>query len=205
MRAVDSIAATLVLCVVLSSLVIFTQYKRGWSAQINTERSQSRTVNDNHNAVLKIEELRFLKANYSAFTDLTDQNTSKAQRRVSWIELLEKAKIDLQIAELSFDIYPRRLINNNQGMNNQTDLIAVGVETLVLRASLLHEGIIPLLTDYLRRHSMTPFIISAFEIKRIEDISASTTLMGKNANVLAEFTIQWYSLDVLEDGTDVSS
>lgn len=198
MRVLDRRAVLFLLLTALFLGAIFYQYQLVSSNVSETENGKRRFQAESITALNFIEELAFLHKNYPEFQNLTesqhvidrrelvDNNNLDSQRKVSWIKHLESAKNHLAIAEMNFDIYPYRPVADGlQGL-----MISIGVESIVLRVSLLHDGVLAQLLTYLKEYAPNPFVISSLEVERIQSADTSTTQIN------AVVTMAWHLIDV---------
>jgi len=102
---------------------------------------------------------------------------------------------------MSFEIYPVRSILQNQAEL----LVSVSVEVIELKVSVLHDGKISELVNYLNTNAPNEFVISALEINRMERKINNGITTAKMINLEVLCTIKWYSIDVTGDSNDIQS
>lgn len=127
----------------------------------------------------------------------TYDSDNKTQRKVSWIKTLEAAKVELGIAEMSFEIYPYQSVANEL----QDLSIAIGFESIVLHVSLLHEGVLAGLLKYLHANAPNLFLTTSITMERLSD-----SIDAENAiQLTAEVTLKWHLIEIDEVGDEIES
>lgn len=172
-----------------------------------------------------IEDTVYLKANYSQFQQLVDdqkltigQHTAMvddqadltlsgkissqtgyqhAQRKVAWIKTLQAAKANVNIAEMSFEIFPIQSIAGTL----QNLQVGIGFESIVLQVSLLHDGLLAALIAYLEAYAPNPFLVTALTIEKADE-SIDTNIV---ALYKAKITIKWYLIEIEGTHDDMAS
>jgi len=73
----------------------------------------SRKVSGNASVLASLDDSSFLESNYKEFKNVINRKSFDSRRKVEWINLLKSAKSQLDLAEMSFEIYPARSIVQN--------------------------------------------------------------------------------------------
>lgn len=189
------------LATTLSAGVVYFQVNDVMQSQRWVEKKRSEFLSKNGSVFTNLDDSDFLEANYTSFRGILDKNTSDSKSKVKWIKLLESAKSQLDLAEMSFEIYPARSIAQNQAEL----LVAVSVEVIELKVSVLHDGKISELVNYLNTYAPNEFVITALDIKRNRRKIDNGITTAKMINLDVLFTIKWYSIDVIGESNDIQS
>lgn len=189
------------LATTLSAGVVYFQVNDVMQSQSWVEKKRSEFLSKNVSVFTNLDDSDFLEANYTSFRGILDKNTSDSKSKVKWIKLLESAKSQLDLAEMSFEIYPARSIAQNQAEL----LVAVSVEVIELKVSVLHDGKISELVNYLNTYAPNEFVITALDIKRNRRKIDNGITTAKMINLDVLFTIKWYSIDVIGESNDIQS
>ncbi len=172
------------------------------------ESSKNRFQLSRDSVARTVVDTQFLQKSYPAFTGLVHQNrveliseslsveASSTQRKISWIKLLESARSDLNISKMSFEVYPIESVTEGQeGLS-----VDVGFEAIILDVSLLHEGVLGELMNYLYERAPVMFTVSKMSIDR----NSNGPGRSSAENINAEIAIRWYVIRVEEHGNVAS-
>jgi len=197
----DRIIIGCILIAALSAGVVYFQIHDVMQSLHGVENKRSEYLSKNMSVFADLDDSGFLEANYSNFRNVLDRKSSDSKRKIEWIKLLESARSKLDLAEMSFEIYPVRSILQNQAEL----LVSVSVEVIELKVSVLHDGKISELVNYLNTNAPNEFVISALEINRMERKINNGITTAKMINLEVLCTIKWYSIDVTGDSNDIQS
>jgi len=197
----DRIIIGCILVAALSAGVVYFQIHDVMQSLHGVENKRSEYLSKNMSVFADLDDSGFLEANYSNFRNVLDRKSSDSKRKIEWIKLLESARSKLDLAEMSFEIYPVRSILQNQAEL----LVSVSVEVIELKVSVLHDGKISELVNYLNTNAPNEFVISALEINRMERKINNGITTAKMINLEVLCTIKWYSIDVTGDSNDIQS
>jgi len=197
----DRIIIGCILVAALSAGVVYFQIHDVMQSLHGVENKRSEYLSKNMSVFADLDDSGFLEANYSNFRNVLDRKSSDSKRKIEWITLLESARSKLDLAEMSFEIYPVRSILQNQAEL----LVSVSVEVIELKVSVLHDGKISELVNYLNTNAPNEFVISALEINRMERKINNGITTAKMINLEVLCTIKWYSIDVTGDSNDIQS
>jgi len=197
----DRIIIGCILVAALSAGVVYFQIHDVMQSLHGVENKRSEYLSKNMSVFADLDDSDFLEANYSNFRNVLDRKSSDSKRKIEWIKLLESARSKLDLAEMSFEIYPVRSILQNQAEL----LVSVSVEVIELKVSVLHDGKISELVNYLNTNAPNEFVISALEINRMERKINNGITTAKMINLEVLCTIKWYSIDVTGDSNDIQS
>ena len=141
-------------------------------------------------AFRSIEDQKFMEANYHLFEQLMDKKTSVGYYRKDWIELLSLAKNELNIAQISFDIFPEVQLFSNIDRKS----IEVGYEVIDIKLGLLHEGELLSFLEYINEQLTISYEITRMEITRVNRKNNNRLANQMQVNITVNFSIKWYSI-----------
>jgi len=185
----------------LSVGMIYFQYNNVTQSMNEVEKRRSEFLSGNASVLASLDDSSFLESNYKEFKNVINRKSFDSRRKVEWINLLKTAKSQLDLAEMSFEIYPARSIVQNHAEL----LVSVNVEIIELKVSVLHDGKISELLSYLNTHAPNDFSVDTFDISRVERKTKNDTDTQKMINLEVLCTIKWYSLDMIGEGNDLQS
>lgn len=214
MNYFDRQASFLTMVILVLQAVIFYQHKVVLASIAEADAQSLQYVSGKASALGSVEGLQFMQQNYPAFQALVDnrrvvlkpknadqepfdRSESAMQRKMSWIKLLQESKTQFDIADMSFEVFPYQPITTE----SKKSPLAVGVESIVLQVSLLHDGVLAELMTFLRQSAPNTFTVSAIELERDNRGRDNNSL----AQIAAEITIKWYLIEVEEGRSDVVS
>ena len=212
MRYLDRRTCLLLIGNVLCLLVLIYPLLTVSSSVVRSADQKNRFLADKKTALATLEELEFLEKNYPAFQAFIDNQKfeygpvsdglggMESQRKLSWIKHLQSSKTRLGIRQMSFELYPYQPIADNL----ESLEISIGVESIVLRVSLLHDGVLAELLEKLTHNAPNPFVVTAIEIDRVGLNRKGVAANGED-NITAEITMTWYLIDAEGADNDVAS
>ena len=201
MKYPDRAVSVYLLAATLAAGAIYSEVQNISQSNSEIERKRTEFLTKKVSVFAGMDDSGFLETNYSSFTDMLGRNSSDSKGKVEWIKLLKSAKSQLDLTEMSFDIYPARSITQNQ----DELLVSISVEVIELKLSLLHDGKISEFMNYLNANAPNNFVVTALEINRIERKVDSAISPPKMVNLEVLCTIEWYSIDMIGNGNDVQS
>lgn len=200
----------LLLSVLLLAGIIF-QHQTVLASITQSKNQNNRYLTNNLSALATVEEVQLMQNYYPSFQSLIESQrvvTSQesvalrelnsgsgmsSQRKIRWIKLLESAGNQLDIKEMSFEIYPGQFVVGGQ----QRLPISVSAESIVLQVSLLHDGVLVNLLSYLREYAPNPFVVSSLEIARSGEKEVRQSNKKAINQVTAEITLKWHLIEVI--------
>jgi len=198
---IDRSVCAFVLVVAACAAAVTFQYKRISDGYHKIAVARSAFSSGQRAALAEHDDQVFFKKNRSAFNSAIEQNMFDSSHRVQWISLLESAKSKLGISEMSFEIYPSREVSKN----HPELLFTIGVESIELKMSLLHDGRLVEVMDYLSAHAPNSYAVTNMEItksdRKIDNGITSPKIIG--LEVLC--TLEWYSIDLKSESADVQT
>ena len=151
----------------------------------------SQTFSTHRDAAFRsIEDQKFMEENYHLFEQLMDKKTSVGYYRKDWIELLSLAKNELNIAQISFDIFPEVQLFSNIDRKS----IEVGYEVIDIKLGLLHEGELLSFLEYINEQLTISYEITRMEITRVNRKNNNRLANPMQVNITVNFSIKWYSI-----------
>lgn len=188
----------LMVAALASSAAIVLQYNRIILGQVEAEKSRGLFLSRKNSIIAGYEEQHYLKANYQAAKNAVTKKSSDAQQKLKWLKVLESVKSELGISELALEIYPQR-----PAIAHSTDLlVSVGVTTINIKVSLLHDGKLTDFISYLRENAPEKFVVTSFSIERVDRTVDNGITNPKKTLLEAEFTLEQYALSVAGSGGD---
>jgi len=198
LRCCDRSVWVFVLVATACGAALVFQYKKVSVGYKNIEVAKSAFYTGQRASLAEHDDQIFLKKNRSDFKQVVEKNRFDSRNRVQWVSLLESAKSMLGISEMSFEIYPSREVSTN----HPELFFTIGVESIELKISLLHDGKLVELMDYLRVHAPISYAVTKMEIaksdRKIDNGMTSPKIIG--LEVLC--TIEWYSIDLKSESVD---
>ena len=199
MKRLDSVIAVLLVATTLSVGGVTIQAQKIVNIQDETDRKRSDFLSQRLSLFTSLDDSRFLEANGTAFKDILEESSANSKRKIEWINFLKSAGSQLNLAEMSFEIYPSRSITQAQ----DELMVSVGVELIELKLSLMHDGKLSEFMNYLNAYAPNEFVVTKLDISRVERVINSGITTPKMINLEALCTIKYYSIDAVGDG-DVS-
>ena len=197
MKYPDHVITGSVLAIALSVGATYFQVQSIARSAGTVDKNRSEFLSKKVSLIAGIDDSDFLNTNYSVFETILGRNSSDSKRKAEWINLLKSAKSQLDLTEMSFDIYPARAITQNQ----QELLVSISVEIIELKLSLLHDGKLVEFINFLNAHAPNEFVIAALELKRVDNERTAPKMI----NLEALCTIKWYSIDMIGESDDLQS
>ncbi len=199
MKRLDSVIAVLLVATTLSVGGVTIQAQKIVNIQDETDRKRSDFLSQRLSLFTSLDDSRFLEANGTAFKDILEESSANSKRKIEWINFLKSAGSQLNLAEMSFEIYPSRSITQAQ----DELMVSVGVELIELKLSLMHDGKLSEFMNYLNAYAPNEFVVTKLDISRVERVINNGITTPKMINLEALCTIKYYSIDAVGDG-DVS-
>jgi len=199
MKRLDSVIAVLLVATTLSVGGVTIQAQKIVNIQDETDRKRSDFLSQRLSLFTSLDDSRFLEANGTAFKDILEESSANSKRKIEWINFLKSAGSQLNLAEMSFEIYPSRSITQAQ----DELMVSVGVELIELKLSLMHDGKLSEFMNYLNAYAPNEFVVTKLDISRVERVINNGITTPKMINLEAFCTIKYYSIDAVGDG-DVS-
>ena len=199
MKRLDSVIAVLLVATTLSVGGVTIQAQKIVNIQDETDRKRSDFLSQRLSLFTSLDDSRFLEANGTAFKDILEESSANSKRKIEWINFLKSAGSQLNLAEMSFEIYPSRSITQAQ----DELMVSVGVELIELKLSLMHDGKLSEFMNYLNAYAQNEFVVPKLAISRVERVINNGITTPKMINLEAFCTIKYYSIDAVGDG-DVS-
>ena len=141
-------------------------------------------------AFRSIEDQKFMEENYHLFEQLMDKKTSVGYYRKDWIELLSLAKNELNIAQISFDIFPEVQLFSNIDRKS----IEVGYEVIDIKLGLLHEGELLSFLEYINERLTISYEITRIQITRADRKINNRLANQMQVNITVNCSIKWYTI-----------
>lgn len=199
MKRLDSVIAVLLVATTLSVGGVTIQAQKIVNIQDETDRKRSDFLSQRLSLFTSLDDSRFLEANGTAFKDILEESSANSKRKIEWINFLKSAGSQLNLAEMSFEIYPSRSITQAQ----DELMVSVGVELIELKLSLMHDGKLSEFMNYLNAYAPNEFVVTKLDISRVERVINNGITTPKMINLEVFCTIKYYSIDAVGDG-DVS-
>ena len=195
MKRLDSVIAVLLVATTLSVGGVTIQAQKIVNIQDETDRKRSDFLSQRLSLFTSLDDSRFLEANGTAFKDILEESSANSKRKIEWINFLKSAGSQLNLAEMSFEIYPSRSITQAQ----DELMVSVGVELIELKLSLMHDGKLSEFMNYLNAYAPNEFVVTKLDISRVERVINNGITTPKMINLEAFCTIKYYSIDAVGD------
>lgn len=117
------------------------------------------------------------------------------EKRLSWIETLEKTAGQLRLDNLRYEITPRQTISNNNIYLPPN--ITLFESKLTLESGLVHEGDLIHLISNLSKLKSGLFVVDNCKIQRMD-----ATVLASKSNFNAKCSTSWYTANYEEQTTD---
>ncbi len=210
MRYLDLRTGFLLLLSALFLVGIFFQHQTVLAGITQSKNQNSLYLTNKLSVLATVEEVQLMQNYYPTFQSLIESQRivvsqdsdslqesnsgsgMSSQRKISWIKLLESAGSQLDIKEMSFEIYPGKFVVGGQ----QRLPISVSAESIVLQVSLLHDGVLANLLSYLREYAPNPFVVSSLEIARSGEKEVRQSNEKAINQLAAEITLKWHLIEV---------
>ena len=183
------LCSLLAMTVVAAMIILVT-----WSSVFGKRKEMllhSQTFSAHRDAAYKtIEDQKFMEANYHLFDQLMDKKTNAGYHRKDWIELLSLAKNELNIAQISFDIFPEVQLFSDIDRKS----IEVGYEVIDVKLGLLHDGELLSFLAYINEQLTISYEITRMEITRVNRKNNNRLANQMQVNITVNFSIKWYSI-----------
>ena len=179
----------LALALILGAVLIYV------SDGVLTKAQQSKIIADREwsEAHRKLErtksEKEDLQGYYHQYQNLVEQNVIGIERRLDWIETIEKIRNQLNIFSVKYKLEPQETLNlENNSTSNSFDLHR---SNMTLDFSLLHEGQLLNFFDALREEAKGMYLLESCTLTR-NDLVRQLRFVP---NLQAECTLGWITLN----------
>lgn len=186
----------LALALILGAVLIYV------SDGVLTQAQQSKIIADREwsEALRKLErtknEQEDLQGYYHQYQNLVEQNVIGLERRLDWIETIEKIRNQLNIFSVKYKLEPQETLNlENNSTSNSFDLHR---SNMTLDFSLLHEGQLLNFLDTLSKEAKGMYLLESCTLTRNDFVRQLRFI----PNLQAECTLGWITLnEKIVDGT----
>jgi hypothetical protein len=179
----------LALALILGAVLIYV------SDGVLTKAQQSKIIADREwsEALRKLErtknEQEDLQGYYHQYQNLVEQNVIGIERRLDWIETIEKIRNQLNIFSVKYKLEPQETLNlENNSTSNSFDLHR---SNMTLDFSLLHEGQLLNFFDALSEEAKGMYLLENCTLTR-NDLVRQLRFIP---NLQAECTLGWITLN----------
>ena len=179
----------LALALILGAVLIYV------SDGVLTQAQQSKIIADREwsEALRKLErtknEQEDLQGYYHQYQNLVEQNVIGQERRLDWIETIEKIRNQLNIFSVKYKLEPQETLNlENNSTSNSFDLHR---SNMTLDFSLLHEGQLLNFFDALSEEAKGMYLLENCTLTR-NDLVRQLRFIP---NLQAECTLGWITLN----------
>ncbi len=179
----------LALALILGAVLIYV------SDGVLTQAQQSKIIADREwsEALRKLErtknEQEDLQGYYHQYQNLVEQNVIGQERRLDWIETIEKIRNQLNIFSVKYKLEPQETLNlENNSTSNSFDLHR---SNMTLDISLLHEGQLLNFFDALSEEAKGMYLLESCTLTR-NDLVRQLRFVP---NLQAECTLGWITLN----------
>ena len=179
----------LALALILGAVLIYV------SDGVLTKAQQSKITADREwsEALRKLErtknEQEDLQGYYHQYQNLVEQNVIGIERRLDWIETIEKIRNQLNIFSVKYKLEPQETLNlENNSTSNSFDLHR---SNMTLDFSLLHEGQLLNFFDALSEEAKGMYLLESCTLTR-NDLVRQLRFVP---NLQAECTLGWITLN----------
>jgi len=179
----------LALALILGAVLIYV------SDGVLTKAQQSKILADREWSVAlrKLErtknEQEDLQGYYHQYQNLVEQNVIGQERRLDWIETIEKIRNQLNIFSVKYKLEPQETLNlENNSTSNSFDLHR---SNMTLDISLLHEGQLLNFFDALSEQAKGMYLLESCTLTR-NDLVRQLRFVP---NLQAECTLGWITLN----------
>ncbi|MEE9580330.1 MAG: hypothetical protein V3V74_03325 [Nitrosomonadaceae bacterium] len=179
----------LALALILGAVLIYV------SDGVLTKAQQSKIIADREwsEALRKLErtknEQEDLQGYYHQYQNLVEQNVIGLERRLDWIETIEKIRNQLNIFSVKYKLEPQETLNlENNSTSNSFDLHR---SNMTLDFSLLHEGQLLNFFDALSEEAKGMYLLENCTLTR-NDLVRQLRFVP---NLQAECTLGWITLN----------
>ncbi len=179
----------LALALILGAVLIYV------SDGVLTKAQQSKIIADREwsEALRKLErtknEQEDLQGYYHQYQNLVEQNVIGQERRLDWIETIEKIRNQLNIFSVKYKLEPQETLNlENNSTSNSFDLHR---SNMTLDISLLHEGQLLNFFDALSEQAKGMYLLESCTLTR-NDLVRQLRFVP---NLQAECTLGWITLN----------
>ena len=179
----------LALALILGAVLIYV------SDGVLTKAQQSKIIADREwsEALRKLErtknEQEDLQGYYHQYQNLVEQNVIGIERRLDWIETIEKIRNQLNIFSVKYKLEPQETLNlENNSTSNSFDLHR---SNMTLDFSLLHEGQLLNFFDALSEEAKGMYLLESCTLTR-NDLVRQLRFVP---NLQAECTLGWITLN----------
>lgn len=185
-----------VLTLVLGVIVVYV------SNGVLIEAQQSKVIADREwsEALRKLErtknEQEDLQGYYHQYQNLVEQNVIGQERRLDWIEMIEKIRNKLNIFSVKYKLEPQETLNlETVSTSNSFNLHR---SNMTLDFSLLHEGQLLNFLDTLSEEAKGMYMLESCTLTRNDFVRQLRFI----PNIQAECTLGWITLnEKIVDGT----
>lgn len=182
------------ICVLAAAGMLTASYyfKQNMEREYQANHSRFRNASQQYLAV--DEEERIIEEFYPEFVRLFRGGLLGKERRLSWLETLRGAGDVIKIPELNYKLDAQREIEPQYHVS--VGGYGVRVSAMNLSLGLLHEGDMLRLLNALDRDALGQYTVSKCEF-RVS--GGELQLDPKRANIRAECTLDWLTLDLSGD------
>ena len=166
-------------------------------------RDEMRTVFRNNDTRFKTISSRYLDVDgeerlirnyYPRFVELYKAGIIGHERRLDWVEALQKADADTGMPRLAYEIKSREAFT--PGFHVDIGPYQIYDSTMTLKLGLLHEGDLARLLDDLNRYTSGLYSVSQCSFHR----AGQTIHMNlKKANINGECALHWFTINFAGD------
>jgi hypothetical protein len=181
-------------CVTLAAGMLSASYyfKENMQRQYQLSHSDFRNASQQYLAV--DEEERIIEEFYPEFVRLYRRGLIGKERRLSWIESLRSAGAVIKIPELNYKLDAQREIAPDFYL--ALGSYGVYVSAMNLSLGLLHEGDLLRLFAALERDAQGQYTVKDCDLRLT---SGEFTIDSTRANIHAECTLEWLTIDLSGD------
>ena len=187
--------AAFALCIVVAGGLYY--YANARYAEVKSSYQQQRRNLDrvarNYRTAIKEEELYQTYVNQ--YEKFVEQGAIGEEQRLQWIEVLQDINRTLKLPVLKYTIKPQKTLTLSDTDFSQTEKVALYESAMHLTLGLLHAEDLFVFLDELERHANGLFEVRSCEMVRESSV---TTLNSKQANVITECLLAWYTVTVEE-------
>ena len=139
-------------------------------------------------------EERLIRNYYPRFVDLYKAGIIGHERRLDWVEALQKADADTKMPRLGYDIKMREAFT--PAFSVKTGPYQIYDSTMTLKLGLLHEGDLAQLLDDLNHYTSGLYSVSECSFHRS---GPKVEMDLKKANIDAECALHWFTINFAGD------
>ena len=185
------------LCLLLSAILLVSSVilRNAMRTEYQTHYNHFRQVSSNYLSVDVDEAI--IKNQYPRFIELFENGVIGNEKRLNWVETLEKAAREAKIPEVSYQIRSRA--GYTPDFSVATGGFEMYVTPMMLNLGLLHEIDLMRLLNELDEHAKGLYTVKSCSVKR--DAQA-TEPSSEQANVSVNCELLWFSI-APRDGREI--